>query len=264
MEIRLLEQDKEKGKLSFLLKGVNTAFSNLLRTNILERVPVLAIEDVEFRKNSSVLYDEIIAHRLGLIPIKTDLKSYNFAGECSCKGKGCAKCTLKMNLAANGPGTVYSAKIKSKDPKANPVFEKIPITKLFKGQSLRLEAVAVMGIGKEHAKWSPALAWYKYKPVIDITKNPNNVDDYVHTCPVDVFENKKGQLIIDKDNLVRCTLCGACVDIENSVIKLNEKEDEFIFYVESWGQLECKEIVTEALGIIKKQAEEFVDSLKKK
>lgn len=264
MEIRLLEQDKEKDKLSFLLKGVNTAFANMLRTNMIERVPVLSIEDVEFRKNSSVLYDEIISHRLGLIPIKTDLKSYNLPHECSCKGKGCVKCTLKMTLTANGPSVVYSGKIKSKDPKAQPIFDKIPITKLSKGQSLRLEAVAVMGIGREHAKWSPALVYYRYKPVIEITKNPSNVDDYVNVCPVNVYENKKGQLLINKDNLLKCHLCGACTDIENSVIKLNEKDDEFIFYVESWGQLSCKEIVTEALTITKKQVEGFIDELKKK
>ena len=77
MEIRVLENNKEEGKLSFILKGADVAFANALRRVIVEEVPTMAIEDVEFRKNSSILYDEIIAHRLGLIPFKTDLKSYN-------------------------------------------------------------------------------------------------------------------------------------------------------------------------------------------
>lgn len=263
MELIMLEQNKEKEKLAFLLKGATPAFANVLRTNMIERVPTLAIEDVEFRKNSSVLYDEAIAHRLGLIPIKTDLKSYNAMEECSCKGKGCAKCTLKFTLVANSLGIVHSGKLKPKDPKATPVFDKIPIVKLAKGQSLRLEAVAVMGTGKQHSKWSPGLFYYKYKPVIEITKNPENADDYVKSCPLDIYENKKGQLVINKDNLLKCHLCGECTDIENSVIKLNEKEDELIFYVESWGQLSCKDIVIESLNATKKQAEEFINELKK-
>ena len=83
MEVRLLEHDKKKNKCSFILKDTNAAFANVLRRNIINKVPVMAIEDVEFRKNSSVLYDEIVAHRLGLVPLATDLKTYDLPAECS-------------------------------------------------------------------------------------------------------------------------------------------------------------------------------------
>ena len=77
MEVRVLENEKDDGKVSFIIKDTNAAFANALRRIIIEEVPTMAIEEVEFRKNNSILYDEIIAHRMGLITLKTDLKSYN-------------------------------------------------------------------------------------------------------------------------------------------------------------------------------------------
>ncbi len=77
MEVRVLENKKDEGKLSFVIKDTTAAFVNTLRRIMVEEVPTMAVEDVEFRKNSSALYDEMIAHRLGLTPLKTDLKSYN-------------------------------------------------------------------------------------------------------------------------------------------------------------------------------------------
>ena len=75
MEIRVLSNEKEEGKLSFIAKDITPAFANTLRRIIADEVPTMAIEDVEFTKNNSILYDEMIAHRLGLIPLSTDLKS---------------------------------------------------------------------------------------------------------------------------------------------------------------------------------------------
>ena len=127
MKIELLKLDKKQDKLSFILRNANPAFANAIRRNAIEEVPVMAIEDVEFRNNSSVIYDEIIAHRLGLIPLTTDLKSYNLPDKCKCNGNGCAQCQLKLILKAHSQGTVYSSEIKSTDPKAKPVYSKIPI-----------------------------------------------------------------------------------------------------------------------------------------
>lgn len=264
MEIRLLEQNKEEEKLSFLIKDSNPAFVNALRDAMINKVPTLAIETVEFRKNNTVLYDEIIAHRLGLIPIKTDLKSYELPDECSCKGKGCAKCQLKLTLIANATGVVQSSKLKSKDPKAGPVSDKIPIVKLLKGQGLVLEATAVLGRGKEHAKWVPCLAYYKYKPVINIVKEPKNPQKVADSCPLKIFKVKDGKLVVDKDSLMKCHLCEACAEASEGAIELAENDQEFVFYVESWGQLSCKEIVTQAIDIFQKDLDSFVKGLEKK
>lgn len=264
MEVSKLDYDKKNGKLSFLIKDSSPAFVNAIRRNIVDEVPTMAIENIEFRKNSSILYDEIIAHRLGLIPLKTDLKSYNLPAECKCKGEGCAKCTLKLTLKAKGPAVVLASELKSKDPKVVPFHPEMPIVKLFKGQELELEATAVLGKGKDHMKWSPALAYYKYKPVIDIDERKiNDAEKVAKSCPVDVFNASKGKLTINKENLLKCHLCGACADAANGGIKLNETDKDFIFYVESWGQLAPKQIVEEAERIFQAQLEEFAAKIKK-
>src|SRR3989339_2182422 len=121
MEIELLSTSKDKSTIRFLLKGTVPAFANLLRRVILEEVPVMAIEDVEFRKNSSILYDEMIAHRLGLLPLSTDLKSYNLPSECKCEGKGCARCQLKLTLKSKGLGMVYASEMHTRDAEIKPV-----------------------------------------------------------------------------------------------------------------------------------------------
>ena len=130
MEVKLVENQDKKNRLIFSVKGVDTAYANTLRRIMGFEVPVMAIEDVEFRKNTSILYDEMIAHRLGLIPLSTDLKSYNMMSECKCKGAGCASCTVKLTLKAQGPCTVYASDIKSKDPEIKPLHGKMPIVKL--------------------------------------------------------------------------------------------------------------------------------------
>src|SRR6266571_3315459 len=130
MDIKLLT--KEQDTIRFVLSDVSPAFANALRRIILAEVPVMAIEDVMILENSSVMYDEILAHRLGLIPITTD-QSYNLPEECTCKSElGC---------------------------------DKVPIVKLAQGQRIKLEAYARLGRGRDHAKWQPASACtYSYDP----------------------------------------------------------------------------------------------------
>ena len=260
MEIKVLSKDKENKKISFILKNSNVFFANTLRRMILEEVPVLAIEDVDFKENSSALYDEIVAHRLGLIPIKTDLKSYSLPEECTCKGKGCAKCTLKLTLQSKSPGIVYAAEIKSKDPKCKPVYGKMPVAKLIKGQEIELVATAMLGKGKNHAKWTPCWVYYKAYPEIEIKKD---CEDAAKACPVNVFDFKQGKLTINEDNLLKCHLCDACVDAcPKGAINVKDSNTDFIFNLESWGQLEPQEIVKTAVDEFQKKLAEFEKQLK--
>ncbi len=256
MKIELIDNNKKQNRLTFAIRDTTVAFVNLLRKTIMDEVPTMAIEDVEFRKNSSVLYDEIIAHRLGLLPLKTDLKSYVLPEECTCKGEGCSKCQLTLSLKAKGPGYAYASDFVSKDPKVVPVFPKTPIVKLLKGQVLELECTAVLGKGKVHAKWSPALAFYKYYPVISLKKGIKDPKAVADACPVGVFE-VKGESLSIKDPL-KCHLCGACVDVDPDNVSVTETGTDFVFSVESWGQLSPKEIVETAIDIINKKSDEVI------
>ena len=254
MEVKVLHKEDDKAVL--LLKDIDNVMANTLRRLIIEEVPTLAIEDVTFQKNSSALYDEMIALRLGLMPLKTDLKSYNLPDKCKCKGEGCARCQLNMSLSAKGPEMIYSKEIKSQDPKVKPVHNDIPIIELLKNQKVELEAVATLGRGKDHSKWSPGLVYYRYYPVLD-TKNVKDVEKAKGVCPNDVFEVKNGKLVI-KD-VVKCDLNGAC---EEFGVKVDSKKDEIIFFVESWGQLKIGEMLTEALNILNEKLDELDSQIK--
>ena len=261
MEIRVLSNNKDEGKLSFIMKDTTPSFANTLRRVIAEEVPVMAIEDVEFRKNNSILYDEIIAHRLGLIPLTTDLKSYNLPEKCKCNGEGCARCQLKLTLkATKGSGIIYASEIKSKDAAVKPVYPKMPIVKLLKGQSLEFEATAVLGNGKVHAKWSPCLAYYKHKPIIEIG-NVKNPEEVVEKTQGNIFEIKNGKLEVIEDNLFKYDLAGIVEEVSNGEVKVKYDKD-IIFYMESWGQLSCKDILNHALKIFDETFDEFNDMIK--
>src|SRR5881409_1653756 len=161
MDSKLLS--KEQDTLRFVLSGVKPAFANALRRIILSEVPVMAIDDVMILENNSVMYDEILAHRLGLVPVTTD-GSYNLPEECTCKSElGCEKCraSFSLEIEASEPiEVVYSSQLKPENPEVKPVSDKIPIVKLTAGQRIKLEAYARLGRGNVHAKWqSVSAAW---------------------------------------------------------------------------------------------------------
>lgn len=254
MEIKFLK--KEDLELNFIAKGITDVFANTLRRIIVDEVPTMAIENVEIHKNSSAMFDEMLAHRLGLVPLKTDLKSYTLPEECKCNGKGCAHCQLHFTLKAKGPCTVYASDLKSKDSKVKPVFEKMPIVKLLKDQEVELDAVAVLGKGKDHIKFSPGLIFYHAYPDIKIT---NAKKESAEVCPT-------GAIYLDNDKLktdeLKCNLCRACEEKEAQV---KSSEEDFVFYLESFGQLTTKEIMTVAIKIFEKKLKEFeklVDKIK--
>jgi len=247
----MIEQLKsEKEKLIFVLRGTTNEFANALRRSIYE-IPVLAIDEVEISKNDSVLYDEMIAHRLGLIPLKADKKTFSEKEDCSCKGKGCNKCTASLVLKAKGPCTVYAGDLKSKVVDA--VFPEMPIVTLQEGQELEIVAGAKLGKAKEHVKWSPGLIWFRGYPKIEISKECESCKLCADVCPKKVFDFDKKIII---KNLAECDLCEACVDEckrqGKNPIKVSGSEEDFIFYVESFGQISPKEMILEALDVIEK------------
>ncbi|MBI4148306.1 DNA-directed RNA polymerase subunit D [Candidatus Woesearchaeota archaeon] len=262
MAVELVSKDKHR--VEFMLTDANAVVANTLRRLIMEHVPVMAIDEVEFHKNSSVLYDEIVAHRLGLLALKSDLESYNVKSQCACKGEGCARCQVTLSLKAKGPCTVYAGEMECKDPKIKPVHAKTPIVKLLKGQELEFIATARLGFGAEHVKWTSALAWYKHKPLITINEKKNsNPDACAQSCPVDVYGVKDGKLAVNKKNHLRCHLCMACVDVAaNESVTVEKSPNEFVFYLEPWGQLSPQEIIETAVHSFQAMLKSMEEKLK--
>ncbi len=157
VEVKALEDSGNT--VSVQLEGIDRSYANAVRRFCISEVPSMAIDDVVILENSSVLYDEILAHRLGMVPIKTNLERYNLPEECDCGNPlGCHKCRVLFVLDAKGKekvSTVTSGDLVSEDRDVRPVSESIPLVKLATGQSVKLEAYARLGRGKEHAKWQP-------------------------------------------------------------------------------------------------------------
>jgi DNA-directed RNA polymerase subunit D len=260
MEVKKVSGDEKE--LCFLIKGINNVIANTLRRAMMVEVPTLAIDEINFLKNDSALYDEIIAHRLGLVPLVTDLKSYDLKESCSCKGKGCAKCQLNFILKVKGPCTVYSSDLQSQDPKIKPVYDKMPITILLKGQKLELEATAILGKGRDHSKFSPGLVYYKAFPEVKIDPNKcKKCGRCVEACPKKIIK-KEGDKVKVTD-IYECHLCKACEDVcPNKAIKVNDSKTDFIFYVESFGQLKASDVFKESLNVFNSKLDEFAKKLK--
>lgn len=158
MEVNIIEADNSKVRV--LLSGIDRVYANAVRRFALSEVPVMAIDDVVILENTSIVYDEVLAHRLGLIPIYTDLTRYTLPEECGCKSElGCPKCRVLFVLdatATDKPKTIYSGELVSEDKETRPISPNIPIVRLAPGQKVKLEAYAKLGKGKNHAKWQPA------------------------------------------------------------------------------------------------------------
>ncbi|MFX1446497.1 MAG: DNA-directed RNA polymerase subunit D, partial [Promethearchaeota archaeon] len=170
LKLEIVEQTKHK--LILVIEGISIEMINALRRIMLTEIPVMAIDEVIILKNDSPLYDEIISHRLGLIPLKTDLEVYKLPQECECGGFGCPLCqvslTCEITNNTNAPLEIYSGDLKSNDPKIIPVDPNIPIVKIDKNDKVIIEAYAILGLAKDHAKWQAVSnVAYRHYPLVE-------------------------------------------------------------------------------------------------
>jgi len=262
MEVELLE--RQGNELRFVIRGVSTAFVNSLRRAAIAEVPTMAIEDVVILTNSSVLFDEIIAHRLGLVPLTAPKDGYVMPKDCECQGSGCPKCQVRLYLdvKAEYPMVVYARDLLSDDPNVRPVYSDIPIVKLEAGQALVLEAYAQLGIGKDHAKWQPVSACaYKYYPKVDV------VEDLCDGCGKCIEVCARSVLKLDEDkvkvaDVLKCTLCGDCVEAcPKGAINVGKVDGSFIFYLESTGAMSPEDVMVKSANVLIDKAKRFMNAL---
>ncbi len=147
MKITVIENTQ--ASLRFKLSDASISSANAIRRAGIAGVASFAIDNVTFYENTTSMFDEYIAHRIGLVPLATPAKGYGDKDE------------ILFTLAAEGPGTVYSKDLKSSDKSVKVANEKIPLMKLGEGQSLRLDGKAVLGTGARSSKFQPGLVTYK-------------------------------------------------------------------------------------------------------
>jgi len=262
----VLGRDKES--LRFVARGISPAFANALRRAVIAEVPTMAIEDVMIIENSSILYDEMLSHRLGLVPLTTDLDSYVLPEDCDCKSElGCNRCRAALSLESEATAEsryVYSGELKAENSDVKPVSDTIPIAKLGPGQKIRLEAYARLGKGIEHAKWQPvSSAGYKYKPSLTVDqKKCDGCQECVKICPKKILAIRSGKVTVERE--VECTMCRECekhCPQKPPAIKVGWDDTVFVFYVESTGGLPPERIVEEGAKILARKASQMHKSI---
>ncbi|CAN6554862.1 hypothetical protein ACFX13_003294 [Malus domestica] len=270
--------------LKFELRDTDASVANALRRVMIAEVPTVAIDLVEIEINSSVLNDEFIAHRLGLIPLTSDrAMSMRFSRDCdACDGDGqCEFCSVEFHLRAKCHSDqtldVTSKDLLSSDHTVVPVdfsdssgFESseqkgIIIVKLRRGQELRLRAIARKGIGKDHAKWSPAATvTFMYEP--DIRINEELMDTltleekkaWVESSPTKVFDidPKTDKVVVvdpeaytyDDEVIKKAEAMG-----KSGLVDITAREDSFIFTVESTGAIKAAQLLLNAIEVLKQK-----------
>ena len=256
VNIKILE--KSDKKIRFVLEKSSPAFANALRRIMKSELPTMAIEYVDFEENTSGMFDELVAHRLGLIPL-TFGETYNLKSKCKCSGKGCSRCEVTLVLDKQGPCTVNSSDMKSTDESVQPADMNIPIVELLENQRLKFEAVAQLGLGAEHIKWQASNAGYQYMPLVKV--NGEKADTkIVEICPTHVFDKKDGRAKVVAED--KCVLCMRCVEISEGV-SVSTDDTSFIFNVDSVSGLTAKEILERSLEALGERAEDFAESVKK-
>jgi DNA-directed RNA polymerase subunit D len=251
MKVSILKSEEER--LEFLLEEASPAFANALRRIMVSEVPTMAVESVEFHENSSALYDEIIAHRLAMMPLRFDPDKMNFADKCKCDGEGCPLCQAVFVVDKTGPCTVYSGDMKPASSDVKPTDAKFPIVELLKNQRLKFEAIARVGIGRQHAKWQAANASYQYYP--EIVVKSEDFRKYLHSVPKSAIEiNEKKVTITDYSKID--TVKKAAEESEGS-FEVKEDPARFVFRVESISGLTPEYITITAARLLTEKAEEF-------
>ena len=222
---------------------IEESLANAIR-RYLNQIPIFAVDEVEISKNDSSLYDETIAHRIGLILLKVD--------------KSNEKTNFKLKLSTKKEGMVYSGELTG----IKVVYDKIPITTLNKGQELELTATVKAGKGKDHSKFSPGLMFYRN--IIDIKIDKDCPQEVMNVCPQNILKSENGKIIITNNS--KCDMCEACVEMckkqGKDAINL-VPTNELVITIESFGQLSVEEIFKKSIEALKKDLTEISKKVSK-
>jgi len=246
-EIEILKIDQNE--IRFVLSKCPLYLANALRRVMIAEVPVMAFDFVEVQENSSVLHDEFIAHRLGLIPLVSDkANEFNYSRDCDCDGI-CPKCSVKFKLDFTNSENSEAQQVTSlhitnqtdcddfedrercntvipvdtREYHANlegDTYDPIVLVKLGPGQRLKFTALAKKGISKEHAKFQPVSAvGFQPDPLIEIDQDEvlnlthEQKVEFVKSCPTKVYKYDPQTGQIHVDNARKCMYCEDCVTL---------------------------------------------------
>jgi DNA-directed RNA polymerase subunit D len=241
--------DGDEREARFLVRGVTPAFANGIRRAMIADVPTLSVDEVRVIENSSVMFDEQIAHRLGLVPLTTP-DDYEI-GE-----------TVTLALDVEGPGTAYSGDLVSTDDQVEPADNNIPVIELkdLEGsetpQRLEVEAEAVLDRGREHAKHQGGVAvGYRHLQEVEVV---GDADEFGERDPhiLRGVIQEDGELIpteeFDHDLTSR---------YPGKEVEVHDVPNAFVFHVETDGSLTVEELTANAVDSLHDRAAELKDAV---
>ncbi|WP_292604231.1 DNA-directed RNA polymerase subunit D [Methanobrevibacter sp. UBA212] len=267
MEIEVRSQSDDE--MVFIVRDAEVPFINAIRRVAMVNVPKIAIEDVNIIRNDSAMFNEVLAHRLGLTPLVSDLDALEGLSLPEDDDWGEYTNGIMFHLNEVGPKVVYSKDLISSDSKIKPVYDTIPLVKLKDGEELNIEAVAKVGYGKEHAKWMPTTVC-AYKQYPEITFNDDVEIDYdcAQACPRGILKSdrrsKKIKIVEEHENspligVENCAMCKSCVRAsDNGYINVGFKPNDFIFRIETDGAMPPKEVLLKACDVLGEKADKFI------
>ncbi|AFZ70311.1 DNA-directed RNA polymerase, alpha subunit/40 kD subunit [Caldisphaera lagunensis DSM 15908] len=268
--------DFNNNRITVYLEGFPIAFGNALRRLVLSDVPTMAVDYVYFYDNDTSVYDEIIAHRLGLLVLKSDdaIHKYGLPENCAGKSETDTNCytqiVLEKELSNDSGSGIYvkASDLKFSDASIKPAYPDTPIVYLAPGQRIHLVAYARLGRGKEHGKWSPASASVlQYTTLVDI--NGEKATDECIECVsyykevANSLKARENTTIEYKTNIntsgLRYCEESSCKDI----IKVRYDSSRLLLTVESNGSLEPQQIILEASNSLDRRVEELLEKIEK-
>lgn len=252
-EVQFVERNERSAR--FVVRSITPAFANGIRRAMVADVPTFSVDTVRFIENSSVMFDEQIGLRLGLVPLTTPPGEFERGDE------------VTLSIDVEGPETAYSGDIVTSEEMVQPADDNIPIIDLKEGQRLEAEFDAVLDVGREHAKHQGGVAvGYRHLQRVEIAGDRSEFDDgephilrgvieetaAEHAVTTDGYEPENGELVpteaFDNDLTNR---------YPGKELEVADIGDAFVFDVETDGSLHVDELVLEAVETIETRADEL-------
>ena len=267
--IKIISKNTEE--IIFDITGIEPPLANAIRRILISEVPTMAIDTVIINQNTSIIPDEVLSHRLGLIPILAEAEDFEEKKENEdFNENNSIKFELKVKCYKDNKGNIINSSIYSNSLKFIPlgkqnerfkgneeikvVYDNILINKMRPGQEINLECYCIKGIGKTHAKWSPvSTAYYRLLSNINFISEikGNDAEELKELCPKKVFDVKGNKAYVK--NIRNCTTCRECIRNEKfcGMIELGKVTDHYEFHIESVGIYSPESLFYKALNVLK-------------
>ena len=256
-EVQFVERGERDAR--FVVRPITPAFANGIRRAMIADVPTFSIDTVRVIENSSVMFDEQIGLRLGLVPLSTPPGEFEIGDE------------VTLSLDVEGPDTAYSGDLVSNEGMVGPADDNVPIIDLKEGQRLEFEADAVLDVGREHAKHQGGVAVaYRHLQQVEVVGEKGEFDDEEpeilrgvieetgaeHAVATDGTEPENGDLVPTEafDNDLSKRYPGKEVEV-------TDIENAFVFDVETDGSFSVEELFVEAVGTLEDRAAELKETV---